>query len=104
MDDLEVFRSARVRAARGEHVQPERVLAFESREGLGSVMTGKRYRLPRHLHAQPEPSFLALARHLGRHLRRVQEDIRSLEHAGPVDRPQGMVRAAADRISVGIEL
>ncbi len=103
-DDLAAFRSARVRAERGEHVQPERVLAFESWEGLASVMTGERYRLLRHLHAQPEPSVSALARHLGRHLRRVQEDIRALEHAGLVDRSQGMVRAAADRISVRIEL
>jgi predicted transcriptional regulator len=103
-EDLAAFRSAWEQAGRGETVQPERVLAFESWEGLASVMTGERYRLLRHLHAQPEPSVSALARHLGRHLRRVQEDIRALEQAGLVDRSQGMVRAAADRISVGIEL
>ncbi len=103
-DDLAAFRSAWERADRGETVQPERVLAFESWEGLASVMTGERYRLLRHLHAQPEPSVSALARHLGRHLRRVQADIRALEQAGLVDRSSGMVRAAADRISVGIEL
>ena len=94
-DDLMAFRSAWERAERGEPVQPERVLAFESWEGLASVMTGERHRLLRHLHAQPEPSVSALARHLGRHLRRVQEDIRVLENAGLVDRSQGMVRAAA---------
>jgi predicted transcriptional regulator len=103
-DDLSAFRSVWERAERGEAAQPERVLAFESWEGLASVMTGERYRLLRHLHAQPEPSVSALARHLGRHLRRVQEDIRALEHAGLVDRSTGMVRAAADRISVGIDL
>jgi predicted transcriptional regulator len=103
-DDLIAFRSAWEKAERGEQVQPERVLAFESWEGLASIMTGERYRLLRHLHAQPEPSVSALARHLGRHLRCVQEDIRALEHAGLVDRSQGMVRAAADRISVAINL
>jgi predicted transcriptional regulator len=103
-DDLAAFRSSWERADRGEPVQPERVLAFESWEGLSAVMTGERYRLLRHLHAQPEQSVSALARHLGRHLRRVQEDVRVLENAGLVDRSQGMVRAAADRISVGIEL
>jgi predicted transcriptional regulator len=103
-EDLAAFRFAWEQADRGETVQPERVLAFESWEGLASVMTGERYRLLRHLHAQPEPSVSALARHLGRHLRRVQEDIRVLERAGLVDRSLGTVRAAADRISVGIEL
>ena len=103
-DDLAAFRGAWKQAERGETVQPERVLAFESWEGLASVMTDERYRLLRHLHAQPEPSVSALARHLGRHLRRVQEDIRPLEQAGLVDRSLGMVRAAADRILVGIEL
>jgi predicted transcriptional regulator len=103
-EDLAAFRSAWEQADRGETVQPERVLAFESWEGLAAVMTGERYRLLRHLHVRPEPSVSALARHLGRHLRRVQEDIRVLEQAGLVDRSQGMVRAAADRISVGIVL
>ena len=71
---------------------------------LASVMTGERYRLLRHLHAQPEASVSALARHLGRHLRRVQEDLRILEQVGLVDRSGGMARAAANRISVGIEM
>jgi predicted transcriptional regulator len=103
-EDLAAFRSAWHQAERGETVQPQRVLAFESWEGLASVMTGERYRLLRHLHAQPEPSVSALARHLGRHLRRVQEDVRALEQAGLVDRSQGAVKAAADRISVAINL
>jgi hypothetical protein len=41
-EDLAAFRSAWERAARGETVQPQLVLAFESREGLASVMTGER--------------------------------------------------------------
>ncbi len=103
-DDLEAFRSAWKRAERGEQAQAERVLAFESWEGLASVMTGERYRLLRHLHTHPEPSVSALARHLGRHLRRVQADVHALEKAGLVDRSTGMVRATADRIFADIRL
>ena len=103
-DDLAAFRSAWERAERGEHVETERVLAFESWEGLASVLTGERYRLLRHLRAHPEPSVSALARSLGRHLRRVQADVRALEAAGLVDRSSGTVRAAADRLQATIEL
>ncbi len=34
---------------RGEDVTPSRVLAFEGWEGMSAVLTGKRYRLLRHL-------------------------------------------------------
>jgi predicted transcriptional regulator len=85
-------------------VEPERVLAFESWEALASVLTVERYRLLRHLLAHPEPSISALARSLGRHLRRVQADVRALEAAGLVDRSGGSVRAAADRLQATIEL
>jgi predicted transcriptional regulator len=67
-------------------------------------LTGERYRLLRHLHAHPEPSVSALARHVGRHLRRVQADIRALEEAGLVDRSGGDVRATADRLVATIDL
>ena len=81
-DDLAAFRCAWEHAARGEDVQPERVLSFESWDRLSSVLTGERYRLLRHLRAHPEASVSALARHLGRHLRRVQVDVSALEEAG----------------------
>src|SRR4051812_15580985 len=103
-DDLAAFRSAWKRAASGEDVQPERVLAFENWELLASVLTGERYRLLRHLRAHPEPSVSALARHLGQHLRRVQVDIHALEEAGLVDRSGGGVQATADRLLATIEL
>lgn len=103
-DDLAAFRWAWERAERGEAVRPERVLAFESWEGLSSVLTGERHRLLRHLHAHPEPSVSALARHLGRHLRRVQEDVRALEEAGLIDRSSGTVRTTADRLTAEIAL
>lgn len=103
-DDLQAFRSAWQRAERGEPVQSERVLAFESWERLSSVLTRERYRLLRHLHAQPEPSVSALARHIGRHLRRVQADVSALVEAGLIDRSHGDVRTTADRLTATIEL
>ncbi len=103
-EDLAAFRSAWERSECGEDVAPERVLAFESWEGLAAVLTGERYRLLRHLHAHPEPSVSALARGLGRHLRRVQADVRALESAGLIDRSTGSVRTTTDRISAEIVL
>lgn len=84
-DDAAAFLEAVRRAERGEAVH-ERVLSFQSWEGLASVMTGERYRLLRHLHAHPEPSVSALARALGRQYRRVHEDVTVLEGAGLVVR------------------
>ncbi len=84
-DDAAAFLDAVGRAERGDAVD-ERVLSFQSWEGLASVMTGERYRLLRHLHAHPEPSVSALARALGRQYRRVHEDVTVLEGAGLVVR------------------
>lgn len=103
-DDLAAFRSAWERAERGERVEQERVLAFESWEGLASVLTGERYRLLRHVHAHPEPSVSALARALGRQYRRVHADVAALEVVGLLDRSAGTVRATADRLHAVIEL
>jgi predicted transcriptional regulator len=102
-DDAAAFLDAWHRAERGEQVN-ERVLAFESWEGLAAVMTGERYRLLRHLHGHPEPSVSALARALGRQYRRVHADVAALEQAGLLDRSAGEVRATADRISADIRL
>ncbi len=102
-DDAAAFVRAWRRAERGGKVN-ERVLAFESWEGLASVMTGERYRLLRHLHGHPEPSVSALARALGRQYRRVHADVAALEEAGLLDRSEGEVRATADRIRAEIEL
>ncbi|HEY1935722.1 MAG TPA: hypothetical protein VGG99_27255 [Acetobacteraceae bacterium] len=79
-------------------------MAFESWEGLASVMTGERYRLLRHLRAHPEPSVSALARALRRQYRRVHADVAALEEAGLLDRSQGIVRTTTDRISAEIML
>src|SRR5208282_4927960 len=102
-DDAAAFLDAWHRAERGEPVN-ERVLAFESWEGLARVMTGERYRLLRHLHAHPEPSVSALARALGRQYRRVHADVAALEQVGLVGREDGLVRVTTDRIGVEIRL
>jgi len=102
-DDSAAFLHAWHSAERGEAVT-QRVLAFESWEGLARLMTGQRYRLLRHLHAHPEPSVSALARALGRQYRRVHADVAALEHAGLLDRSAGAVRTTADRITADIGL
>ncbi len=111
-DDAAAFLDAIARAEHGEAVH-ERMLSFQSWEGLASVMTGERYRLLRHLHAHPEPSVSALARALGRQYRRVHEDVTVLEGAGLVARDeasvwpartQGVLRVTADTIQAEIRL
>lgn len=102
-DDAAAFLSAWRRAEGGEQVN-ERILAFESWEGLASVMTGERYRLLRHLHAHPEPSVSALARALHRQYRRVHADVAALEQVGLLDRSQGTVCTTADTIRADIRL
>jgi predicted transcriptional regulator len=102
-DDGTAFVDAWHRTERGETLN-ERVLAFESWEGLARVMTGERYRLLRHVHDHPEPSVSALARALGRQYRRVHADVAALEQAGLPDRAEGGVRATADRIHAEIAL
>jgi len=102
-DDAAAFLDAWRRAKRGEKVR-EHAIAFESWEGLASVLTGERYRLLRHLHAHPEPSVSALARALGRQYRRVHADVKILERAGLLARSDGVVHATADSISADIRL
>ena len=102
-DDADAFVDAWERAERGEQVA-ERVLSYESWEGLSAVLTGERYRLLRHLHAHPEPSVSALARALGRQYRRVHADVAALEVAGLLARDDGTVRATADTIQAEIRL
>ena len=82
----------------------ERVLSFVGWDGLANVMTGERYRLMRHLHAQPAASVSALARDLGRQYRRVHADVTALETVGLIDRSGGKVRATVDRITAEIAL
>ena len=102
-EDAGAFLDAWQRAERGESIN-EHVLAFESWETLAAIMTGERYRLLRHIHAHPEPSVSALARALGRQYRRVHADVAALESAGLLNRSEGKVRAAVDKITAEIRL
>jgi predicted transcriptional regulator len=102
-DDLAAFRRAWARASAGAG-ERERILSFESWEGLASVLTGERYRLLRHLHAHPEKSVNALARALRRQYRRVHEDVAILERVGLVERAEGEVRTTADRLTTVVTL
>ena len=102
-EDLAAFTRAWKRAEAGDLSQ-ERILSFESWEGLASLMTGERYRLLRHLHAKPEPSINALARSLRRQYRRVHDDVAALERAGLIERADGVVRTTADRLSAVVTL
>ncbi|HUN44393.1 MAG TPA: MarR family transcriptional regulator [Acetobacteraceae bacterium] len=92
------------RTEQGEQVLPERVLAFESFDGLFKILTGERFRLLRHLHEHPEPSISSLARSLGRQYSRVHADVAALQSAGLVERSGGALRATADRIMADIRL
>lgn len=89
-------------AEQSKAVTPERVLSFESWDGLASVLTPERYRLLRHLHNHPEPSVSALARALSRGFRRVHADVTALETAGLIERGGRQVRTTADRIQTEI--
>jgi predicted transcriptional regulator len=102
-DDLATFTRAWKCIDAGDRGE-ERVISFESWEGLASVLTGERYRLLRHLHAHPEKSVNALAQSLHRQYRRVHEDVTLLEKAGLVDRSGGGVRTTADKLSAVVML
>lgn len=102
-DDLAAFKNAWKRAEAGDR-GAERILSFESWEGLASVLTGERYRLLRHLHAHPERSVKALAQALRRQYRRVHEDVAVLERAGLIERADGEVRARADKLNAVVVL
>ena len=102
-EDLAAFKHAWDRIETGERTQ-ERILSFESWEGLASLLTGERYRLLRYLHAHPEKSVNALARSLHRQYRRVHDDVTALEKAGLIDRTGGEVRTTADELSARVVL
>ena len=102
-DDAAAFVDAWHRA---EHGSPgrDRTIAFESWEALTKIMTGDRYRLLKHVHAQPEPSISALARSLGRQYRRVHADVAVLEAAGLVARRDGALHAVFDTLKADLRL
>jgi predicted transcriptional regulator len=93
----------RHRAERGEPVEPEEHLTFESWEAMTSVMTPRRFELLHHLHRHPAASVAALARALGRDYKRVHEDVGALERVGLINRDHGL-RADYDEIRAVIAM
>ncbi|WP_207462714.1 helix-turn-helix domain-containing protein [Azospirillum sp. SYSU D00513] len=85
----------------GESVEATDRLLFESWEALCAVLTPKRYELLRHLHRAPVRSIRALARELGRDVKRVHEDVTALEELGLIERDQatGQLSMPLDEIS-----
>jgi predicted transcriptional regulator len=73
-------------AEAGQPVEPTDRLYFDSWEALCAVLTPKRYELLRHLRGAPAESIRALARALGRDVKRVHEDIVALEELGLIER------------------
>lgn len=102
-DDAAAFVAAWRKAEGGASVR-ESVVAFESWEGLASVLTGERLRLLRYLHAHPQPSVSALARALGRPYRRVHGDVAALEAADLLTRKKGELCALANTILAEVRL
>lgn len=76
-------------AEAGQAVEPTDRLYFESWDSLCAVLTPKRYELLRHLRRTPAESIRALARDLGRDVKRVHEDVTALEELGLIERGAG---------------
>lgn len=90
------------RLQRGEKVQPQRIISFESFEAFMRVMTPARFEVLKHLRQHPERSIKALAEALHRGYGKVHADIVALEGAGLVERAEGSVRATADKVLVEV--
>jgi predicted transcriptional regulator len=90
------------KAAEADHpAEPSSRLCFVDWAALCAVLTPKRYELIRHLRRQPEPGIRALARSLGRDVKRVHQDVAALQELGLVDRnPEtGAVSTGLDEVS-----
>lgn len=98
----ERFIQAWDKAERGEPVEAETHVTFESWPGLAAVLTPKRVELLRHLHRHPPANVAALARAVGRDYKRVRADVEALADAGLVDRQAGAIRADYAEIRTAI--
>ena len=97
------FINAWHRAERGETFH-ERHMAFENRDTLVRVLTGKRMELLRHVRRDPAASIRALATALGRDYRNVHADVQALVDAGLLDATDNGVRADYDVIETTIAI
>ena len=98
------FVDAWERAERGEMVETETHVTFESWAGLSAVLTPKRVELLRHVHRNPAATVAELARALGRDYKRVREDVEELAASGLIERTADGVRADYDEIRTAIAL
>ncbi|EWY42666.1 hypothetical protein N825_02010 [Skermanella stibiiresistens SB22] len=87
-------------AEAGRDIEVTDKLYFEDWSALCAVLTPKRYELLRHLRRAPVAGIRALARELGRDVKRVHEDVVALEELGLLERDQsGQLSMPLDEIS-----
>jgi len=72
--------------AAGKPIPATQKVSFVDWRAFSSVMTPKRYELIRHLRREPAASVRALARALGRDVKRVHEDVQVLAELGLIGR------------------
>lgn len=88
-------------AEAGRPVIPSNRLYFVDWAALCAVLTPKRYETLRRLRAAPATGISALARELGRDVKRVHEDVTALEELGLIERdPEaGSLTVSVDEIT-----
>lgn len=88
-------------AEANQPVESSNRLCFVDWAALCAVLTPKRYELIRHLRKNAEPSIRALARSLGRDVKRVHQDVTALEELGLIQRDPttGSVSTGIDEVS-----
>jgi predicted transcriptional regulator len=95
---------ADARYNRGEHINAEEHITFESIEGLFALLTPKRLELLRHLHQHPARSVKSLAEALGREYRRVHDDVAALSRIGLIVREGTSLRAPHSELRFALRL
>jgi predicted transcriptional regulator len=73
-------------AEKGKKLKPSSKLCFVDWSALCAVMTPKRYEIVCELRREPESGIRALARRLGRDVKRVHADVTALEELGLIKR------------------
>jgi predicted transcriptional regulator len=103
-DSLARLLEADARYNRGEEVEAEDHVTFESFEMLLSALSPKRLELLRHLHQHPARSTKALAKAVDRDYRRVHDDVAALAQIGLIERDGTALRAPHDEIAFALSL
>ena len=93
------------RVERGEMVEPESTVMFESWSALASVMSDRRLELLQRLRRQPAKNIRQLAADIGRDYKHVYNDVHALEDAGLIDRDdEGRLCVLWDEIQTTVKL